>query len=563
MGERVGLRGAWKRRDVRLLVSGLAVSSIGDWLYGIALIVFVFERTDSVFWVGAASILRLAPYILFGALGGVVADRMSRKLAMILADGTRAVLMALLAIVALTDLHVMFALALSFLATTAGTPYSPALSASIPRLVDEDELAAANSLTTAVDTVGLVVGPAVGGLLLIVGSPALAFAVNGVTFAASVGLIATISTDLGGRERIEPTTVVHDLRAGVAALRNEPAVVMVVAFVAGLAFLYGHELVLLVFVAEGPLELGPEGVGWLDAGVGAGGLLAAFLTSRLAGVRRTDGVLLLSLLCAGLPLAVLALTDHVFLALALMGIVGFGSVVAEVVAVTLMQRTLEQSVIARVFGILDSLSVAAMLAGSLIAPLLVNVFGLDGSLLIAGLLLPVLSVLALPRLSSLARITTEQADRLAPITRLLEKVPVLEGASMQALERLAAAAQRSDVRPGDVIVTEGEPAEDFYVITEGRFEVLSTGGAGGVARVINEMTAPDHFGEIGLLENISRTATVKAVDPGTVLRIDGATFVECTTAATIPPIGLMKGISTRLARTHPHLKPSFSPQEAP
>lgn len=222
-----------------------------------------------------------------------------------------------------------------------------------------------------------------------------------------------------------------------------------------------------------------------------------------------------------------------------------------------MQRTLAQDVLARVFGILDSLSVAAMLAGSLIAPVLVEAISIDGALVIAGVLLPLLSLFALPRLSALARSSSLQAEELRPLTELLSRVGAFEGASRPALERLARAAESLGVPIGDLVVAEGEPAQDFYVVVEGRFEVLSAGEAGTASERVNELGAGDHFGEIGLLENILRTATVKAVTPGRVLRIDGDTFVRSVTTATVPPINLIKGISARMARTHPGHKPRF------
>ena len=113
-----------RHRDFRYLVTGQAISQTGDWLYNVALIVFVYDQTRSGAWVAAAGIVRLLPYTLFGALGGMVADRWSRRRVMIVSDVTRAMAMVGLALVAAAGGSAVLAIGLAGLATTLAVAYS-------------------------------------------------------------------------------------------------------------------------------------------------------------------------------------------------------------------------------------------------------------------------------------------------------------------------------------------------------------------------------------------------------------------------------------------------------
>jgi MFS family permease len=546
----LGIRGAIRRRDVKLLITGFSVSSAGDWLYSIALTVFVYDRTHSAFWVSLAGILRLAPYVIFSPFAGVLGDRYDKKTVMVASDSIRAILMLLMTVVATTDTHVGVVIGLAFLTTAAGTPYGPAMTAALPHFVKEDELAGMNALVSAVDTTALVVGPAVGGLLLLLGSPALAFAVNAATFIISVFTLLLIRTRAGGTDIAEHQSVLREIGDGIRAVLEAKDALIVVLFVMGLSFLYGQEIVLTVLVAKERLGIGSEGVGWLDAAVGAGGLIIAFFTSKIALSRRPNLILLISILCCGVPLAALAVTKDLTLALALMAVIGVGTVMLDVIGTTILQRTLSPDLLARVFGLMDSLGVAAVLVGTLIAPIAVAAVELQGALMVAGLLLPVFAVLTYRRVGRLTAAADAGKTRLEPILRLLRGMPLFQGAKEPTLESLAAAAIPMAVEQGTVIIAEGAPADYFYVIEDGTFEALFQGGAEGQRRV-NVMDPGDYFGEIGLIERIPRTATVKAVSDGVLYRIDGDAFVDLLTTSRRLNAALLRTSRARLARTHP------------
>jgi len=185
-------RSALATRDLRLLFGGLAVSATGSWAYNVALLAFLFDRTHSLGWIAAAGLARFVPALLLSAYGGVIAERTERVRLMFSADLLCALWQALLAIVAATGGPVVLALGLAALTAATNVVYSPAVAATIPSVVGEDGLVAANTLNGTIDNLVVIVGPAVGAVLLLIGSPAIAFAANAASFVVSAGLVSRI-----------------------------------------------------------------------------------------------------------------------------------------------------------------------------------------------------------------------------------------------------------------------------------------------------------------------------------------------------------------------------------
>jgi CRP-like cAMP-binding protein/predicted MFS family arabinose efflux permease len=546
------VRAAFAHRDFRYLAASLTVSQVGDWLYGVALVVYVFDQTGSPAWVAASAILRLAPYVLFGAIGGAIADRYDRRAVMIATDLARAACMAGLTAVALADAPAWLALGLAFASAAAGTPARPAQGAITPALVSERDLAAANAVVSVLEHTALVLGPALGGLLLLLGSPAVAFAVNGASFLASAALVLPIRKRAPAEpEEERPPTLARRLADGFAALARSGDAALLVGLLVAASFVYGQEVVLLVLVSEQLLGTGSEGVSYLTAAVGAGGLAAAGLTSRLAEVRRPGRTLLLVMLSFSLPLMTLALIRRPALAAAVLAVEGAGNIVFDVLAITMLQRVVRQEILGRVFGVVDSLAVAGILAGSLLVPPIVAAVGVRWALVVAGGTMLAGTAVALSRLRGLDRRAEAARRELAPKVELLEGLGVFEGAPRQSLEMLAAAMAEQDVPAGTAVVTEGEEADAFYVVRSGRLAVVSAGERGGPPARVNTLGPGDWFGEIGLLERIPRTATVQAETDGVVGRLAGEDFLGVLNQVPATSGTLLDGVVGRLARTHP------------
>lgn len=532
-------------RDFRMLLGGFAISQAGDWLYNAALIAHILEETGSPGWVAAASVIRLGPYIAFGAIGGAIGDRYDRRTVMLVCDVSRGALMLALGVAAAASAPVGLTLVLVFLSTTISTAFEPAAEAMIPSLVEEDDLAAANAASSTIENIAIAVGPAIGGILTILGSAALAFAINGVTFLTSAVFIWNLPARARAPGAADQTPMHRRIAEGLTAIKRSPGVGVVMALIVAAAFAYGEQIVLLGLVSSELLDTGTGGVGFLFAAIGAGGIIAAGTTGRLAEDPRQARVLAISTVALGLPVALLAWLQSPIPAYIALAVSGAGGIAFDVVAITLLQRLVPEQMLARIFGVLGSVAVTAMVAGTLVAPPLVEIGGLETALVVTGLLPVAIVVALLPRLRSLERTAQAVVREFEPVVESLRGLGIFEGATPSALERLARGAQVVSLEPGAAVIREGEPADHLYIVKSGTLDVR----AGGTK--VNTLGTGDYFGEIGLVEQVPRTATVEATSRVEVLRVDGDDFLGVLGATSSSRI-LSQGIAVRLARTRGH-----------
>jgi MFS family permease len=380
------IRAALRYPAFRRLLTALAVSQIGDWLYNLALVVLVYDRTHSAAWAGVTTAARVVPVVALGPLGGVLADRFDRRRIMIVSDLARMGLMVLLAAVAAARLPILLAPLIAATATAFSAPYLPCVAAVTPRVVDDADLPGANAARSAVAGLGIIVGPALGGLLLLLGSPAFAFALNAVTFGLSALALLAIRADGAFATRRapgQPAGLFREIAQGAAALRAHPAALRLVGADIMCSTLYGTQTVLLLIVARG-LGLGAQGYGYLFAAIGVGGLLGTALAGRASRGSRPRLVLAGALLAAGLPTMLLAVTHWPAAAIVLTGLTGMGALLVEIMTDTGLQRMLDEDVFGRAYGLAIPASLGGIVAGSLIAPVLAAALGGSGALVAVG-----------------------------------------------------------------------------------------------------------------------------------------------------------------------------------
>jgi MFS family permease len=381
------IRAALGHTAFRRLLGGLAVSQLGDWLYNLALVTLVYSRTHSALWAGVTTAARVVPIVALGPLGGAIADRFDRRRLMIACDLIRLALMAVLALVALTRLPVVVFPLIAALATAAGAPFLACASAVTPRLVPDADLPGANAARSAVGAIGIIAGPALGGVLLLLGSPALAFVVNAATFGLSALAVLAIpagpafAVDPAAAER--PSSLVRDVADGAAVLRAHPEALRLVGADVMCSLVYGMQTVLLLLAAR-HAGLGLHGYGYLFAGIGAGGLLGTALASRAARRPHSRAVLPAALATVGLPMVLLAVIHWPVLAIAAAGVTGVGAILVEILTETSLQRSLPADVFGRAYGLALPASLAGIVLGSLIAPVLVATAGGPGAMVISG-----------------------------------------------------------------------------------------------------------------------------------------------------------------------------------
>jgi MFS family permease len=555
-------RGAWRHRRWRWLLASYAVSVTGDYLYFVALVVVLYDATGSAAWVAASAVARMLGYVFLSPFGGVVADRFDRRRLLVGLDLARAVVMGALAYVAWTDGPPALAIALAVLCTVATVPYRPACVAATPALVAEDDLAAANALESIVAQISYFAGPALGALVVAVTDPGTAFAVNGATFIVSAALVMRAGPLGGGigRHRAERgddaplELVISDtadslwggVAQGLAVVRGDPGLIALIGFVAATMFLYGFEDVVHVVVSD-DLGMGANGVGVLGAAIGAGGLLMAPFSARLGAAAAGGRLLALSGVLIGLPMILLAFIDSAVLACVVLVLEGVGVIIAEVLFITLLQRTCPERTLGTVYGLQDSVTAGTQMAASIAAPILLTGVGLSWSLVVGGGVVVASSVLLAPALNRLAVRVDADRRRLAPLVVRLRRLGIFGDASHAALERIARASAPVSVPAGTVVFRQDDVPDDLYVIDAGEVAV-STAAQGEV----NRLHTDEWFGEIGLLRRVPRTATVTTTEDCELLAIPGTVFIDALAVAEVLPDPLRSTMTVRLAQIrHP------------
>jgi CRP-like cAMP-binding protein/predicted MFS family arabinose efflux permease len=551
---RPSLVSSLRHRDFRLLMIAFTASEIGSWAYNVALAVWIFQETGSAGWVGAATIGRFVPALLFSAYGGVLADRFERVRLMVVLDTASCVVMTLLAVETAAHAPVILAIATAALTSTLATAYEPAVAAMTPQLVSERDLGSANALRNTIDNVCVIAGPGLGALLLLVGTPSLAISVNALSFLVSALTVAGIKARSTAVDVTESGQAgpFKQMLVGVKTISSSLSAAVLVAYSTIATFVFGVDTVLFVVLSRDVLRTGAEGYGYLLAGLGVGGILAAGLVTRLERLPRLGLVILIGMAVYCLPTLVFLFAANPFLAFIVQVIRGGGTLVVDVLAITALQRSLPRESLARVFGAFNALLLTAVLLGAVVAPLLIEGISLDAALWFSGAAVPMLCLLGLPVLRKMDTLAVARQALLAPKVALLAGCDLFADVSAGGLDQLADAAEEIAVDAGVSVVREGDPADAFYVIVDGRLSVAAR-GEGEQPVALDDLATGAFFGEIGLLEQIPRTATVTTRVPTTLLRVDGASFLDALTESA-PSAALVDGASLRLRRTHPSLQ---------
>jgi MFS family permease len=513
-------RNVFANPALRRIELAWAASIIGTWAYGIAVVVYAYEH-DGATAVGVVGMARWLAAAAVSPFAALLADRYDRRWVMVSSDLARAVLIGAAAAVAYSGAPSIFVYLLAGLVSIASTAFRPAEAALIPRLArTPEELTAANVAASTIESVGIFGGPALGGLLLAARGPGTVFIVTAAALLWSALLIAGIRLvpEAEAVER-EAVSIFDEVLAGIRTIARDRRLRLVIGLFSVQTFVDGMLSVLIVVLALELLDTGQAGVGFLNSAVGIGGLLGALAAAALVGRRRLAGDFGVGILIWGVPLALVAVWPNQVFALVLLGLVGIGNTLVDVSGMTLLQRAAPDEVLARVFGVLESLLLLTTALGALVAPLLLNSLGTRGALIAAGALLPLLVVPAWPRMTAIDRAATIPAERL----ELLRGNPIFAPLPPPTVEQLTESLEELAVPAGQEVVRQGEPGDRFYLVADGTLDVSVDG------ELVQSLGPGDSFGEIALLRNVPRTATVKAHTATRLFSLDRNAFISAVT----------------------------------
>jgi MFS family permease len=512
------LGAVFANRELRRVLFAFAAFNAVEWGAWLTMIVYAYDQGGAT-TAGLVAFAQLVPSAVIAPIAAVLGDRRRPGRVLALGYAVQAATVLGAAVALIGDAAPIVVYAFGALASMAMTLSRPPQSALVPTLARSPlELTAANVASGWVESVTVLVAPALAGVLLALSGPGLAFLVFGCLIATAVVLVLPVPgpAPAGGRP---DAGVLTEVGEGFAMLRREPEPRTLVLLLGAQYVGIGALDVLYPILAIGALEAGSSWAGYLNAGFGAGGALGIGVTIVLVGRRHLLGPLLLGVVLWAGALVVLALITTRVTALVLLAVAGMGRAVVDVAGRTLLQRSARTDLLARVFGLLEGLSMAGLALGSLLVPVLVKLGGATAALVGVAGVFP-LAALAVGR--RLRRID-QTADVPVVEIGLLRSIPIFAPLTAPTLESIARSLQPLSVTAGTAVVTQGEDGHRWYAIADGRFEVVRG------AEHLAELGRGQAFGEIALLRDVPRTATVTALTDSALYVLEKDDFLEAVT----------------------------------
>jgi MFS family permease len=516
------LASSFRSPDIAKALAGYLAFTITEWAAFIALIVYAYQDGGSVM-VGLVSLLQLIPAAILAPIGSVLGDRHRRERVLLYAHASLAAMTALAALALLTDAPAPLVYAS---ATSAGwviTLVRPTHSSLLPRLArTPEELSSAYAASSVLESFSVLLGPLLAGALMglapgSVSGPGVVDATLAVLLFVGTLSIASIRIRTepahdGGTSgvRVVAADAVHGVRA---VARDRRSLLLVLTM--GLALVeLGFVDVLIVILAFDVLGTGDAGVGFLTASIGVGAVVGAAFAIGLAARWRSSRSFRWGVTLSGISVAGIA--AHPPLAGVFLAMSGAGGALADVNGRVMLQRLIPDKQLSRAFGVLESLYMAGEGVGSFVASLLVVALGPRWTLVIAGVLLPAAALLGRRAFDALdvgVRIPSEEMALLRS-TRIFAPLPT------PMLERLARNLIPVSVPGGSAVITQGASGDRFYAIVQGGVEVLVDGSP------LTTLGPGGSFGEIALIRDVPRTATVITTTDSRLLALDRDEFLR-------------------------------------
>jgi MFS family permease len=519
----VTLRAVSSRAGLRRVLSAYALYDFVEFSIWLAILLYAYAVGGAAL-AGFAAVVQLVPAAAVAPMLAGVGDRMPRGTALVITHGAVAITAALTLMTLLANAPVAGVLVAATLTTTAVAVVRPIHFAALPQIAHtREELVSANSLSSAADGVAYFAGPAIAGVLVAASGPWLVCLIGVVASTTAALLCLGLGLE-PGHERLEGDEAGGWRAAfeGLHALRGDWGSIALLLVLATNFVLVGAMDVLGVAYASEVLGLGDTGAGLVVGAAGVGALFGAAVAAALSVRRHLAAVIIAGGCLQGLGVAVVAAIGGLGPAMVALAVSGVGATVLMVSGRTLLQRSTDDHVLARVFAVQEGTSLLGLAIGAALAPVMISWLSPSEAFLPFGLgacVLTLAGVFAVRRLDQRSVVPTREVELLRGV-RFLNVLPPYE------LERLARNATWLDVRAGTEVVCQGGIGDTFYVIDSGEFSVTVDG------TVLDGLLGPgDFFGEIALLIGSPRTATVTAVALGRVLLVTAEAFLAAVTGS--------------------------------
>ncbi len=535
---RLAITGVFRSPALRRINLALVGSVVGDWAFNVAFAVYVYQNSGATA-LGVISVVRFVTMAVLASVLSVLADKLDRRRLMLVADVVRAVLVLATAAIVLVDGPAIAVYVLAVVVGVVGLVFRPALAALLPSLArNPSELTAANVASSTINSLGFFVGPMVAGLLLAVADIGTVFAFDALTFVWSAVMVFGVrptavvietTNDIQTLTEVDPLvedseppeqsgSMFAGVTDGYRVIWGDRNLRLIVALYVAQTVVAGCSAVFEVTIALDLLDMSDSGVGLLTAALGIGGLIGgvvALVLSHRGKLSRDFGI---GVALWAAPLLLVAVFASIPAALVAMVLIGIGNSLVDVNAETIVQRLVPDDVLGRVFGALDSAAIAGMAVGAALMSAMIATIGLSAGLVVIGVGVTLLVVLTIPGLIRVDKtaLAPEGLD-------LLRGVPMIAVLPEHVIERLARTSELVTVGAGVQVFVEGDSGDRFYVIESGAALVSKSG------QPVAELEGGESFGEIALLRDVPRTATVAAVTDLTLRAIERRHFLPAVT----------------------------------
>ena len=539
----------WRNPNLRRAQLSFLGAWTAEWAFTVALGIVAY-RDGGAAALGLVGLLRMVPSAILAPLLSPIADRGRRERVLILVSIVRGLATAAAAVVAAVAGPPAVIYVLAILSTIAATLYRPAHSALLPSLCRTGhELASANVVRGLLDSAATLVGPLLAAVLLQFTGVDVVFAVAAAASFWAAALLARLKYDAPPRPPapMRPN-LAREAAEGVRAVTANRDLMLILGLAAAQALTRGALTVLSVVVAIELLGTGEPGVGALMAAVGVGAVLGSLAASLLVGTGRLGAWFAVGVGLWGLPFTLIGLAPFETPALVLLAFVGVGNALVDVAGFTLIARMAPDEVLARVFGVLESLVAVAIGIGAIVASTMIEWFGVQTALIAIGLVCPVLALASLPRLRRMDRTVDVLDDDIG----LLRQVPMFRTLPLPSIEQLARGLEPVGVPAGAAVFAQGDVGDRYYVIETGEADVVGDG------RVVATLGPGEGFGEIALLRRTRRTASVVAKSSLSLRSLGSERFLPVVLGYTASAQAAEVVVDGQLDRYSPH-----DPQDEP
>ncbi len=518
-------------RRVELAYLAFCAVEFGTW---VAILLYAYEATGPAS-IGVVAVALLLPAALVAPFAALLADRPDRVRSLAVGYLIQFGAYAATAIGILIDappVVVYLAAGVASMSTTLTRPTQWALLPELSRT--PEELSAANGLSGTVEGGGVLVGPFAAALILSFGGPGFVFAAGALAMGTATALIVSLSM---ARRRVDaeprgpdPATITEvsasaprgTILDGLRVVGRDRPVRLVVTLLGLRSMVIGALDVLFVLLALEVFLTGEPGAAILSVALGVGMVVGGGVSFVLVGRRRLAPALAVAAGLIGGMLVMTALVGNGVSGPLLIVVAGIGFAASDVAGRTILQRSAQDSLLGRVLGTLESVDLFGLALGSILAPMIAAAVGVGPALAVAGLLLPISILIGWRGLRTIDRTSRVPARELA----LLGRSPVFAPLPPPDLETVARRVRWLAVDPGTAVITEGEPGDAYYVIEHGRFRVDQ---GGKTLRILDQPV--QGFGEIALIRDVPRTATVTAMEPSVLLVVSRADFLAAVSGS--------------------------------